>query len=48
MADDYVLPRINEECDSVFADPITESEMLVAITGHNSLSIIICYRFWII
>ena len=38
MADDYVLPRINEECDSVFADPVTEAEMLEAITGHISLN----------
>jgi len=37
IAGDYVMPRITEECDSVFADSVTEAEMLETITGHNSL-----------
>ncbi|XP_065902726.1 uncharacterized protein [Dysidea avara] len=36
MADGYVLPSINEECNSVFAESVTEAEMLESITGHNS------------
>ena len=38
MTDDHVLPRIDEECISVFDDSLTEAEMLECISGHNSLS----------
>ena len=34
----YVLPKIDEECDSESADSITEAEMLECITGNNTFS----------
>jgi len=35
---EYVLPRIDEECTSVFSGSVTDAQMLKCITGHNSFS----------